>query len=179
MFAAGQDVFPKLLFCTFFCKGDARRKSFPIPNDFDLTADMCAPARRTDRVRVVQDMDLSSSREDRVVSDILGKYVGENEANIREAFEEAEASGDVLLFDEADSFFSDRNSAHTSRESCLFLYRYFLQVADDRQQAFHWLKKLSAFGVPGDLRELSRAYERGTGCRRDKFLLGRRAAGCS
>lgn len=55
VFAAGQDVFPKLLFCTFFCKGDARRKSFPIPTDFDLTADMCAPARRTDRVRFFAD----------------------------------------------------------------------------------------------------------------------------
>ena len=51
VFAADQDVFPQIFFCTFFCKGDARRKSFTIPNDFDLTADMCAPARRTDRVR--------------------------------------------------------------------------------------------------------------------------------
>jgi len=44
-------------------------------------------------------------------SDIFGRYVGDNEKNIREAFEEAEASNDVLLFDEADSFFTDRNLA--------------------------------------------------------------------
>ncbi len=55
VFAAGQDVFPKLLFCTFFCKGDARRKTFPIPDDFNLTAEMTAPARRTDRVKFFAD----------------------------------------------------------------------------------------------------------------------------
>ena len=49
-------------------------------------------------------------------SDIMGKYVGENEKNIREAFEEAEANDAVLLFDEADSFFADRSSARTSWE---------------------------------------------------------------
>ena len=46
----------------------------------------------------------------------MGKYVGENEKNIREAFEEAEANDAVLLFDEADSFFADRSSARTSWE---------------------------------------------------------------
>lgn len=49
-------------------------------------------------------------------SDIMSKYVGENEKNIKEAFEEAEASGAILLFDEADSFFADRSSANTGWE---------------------------------------------------------------
>lgn len=49
-------------------------------------------------------------------SDIFGKYVGENEKNIKAAFEEAESSGSILLFDEADSFFADRNSAEKSWE---------------------------------------------------------------
>lgn len=49
-------------------------------------------------------------------SDILGKYVGENEENIRRAFEQAEASGDVLLFDEADTFFADRTNLGQSWE---------------------------------------------------------------
>lgn len=44
-------------------------------------------------------------------SDIFGPYVGQEEAAIKKAFDEAEASGDVLLFDEADSFFADRSSA--------------------------------------------------------------------
>ena len=49
-------------------------------------------------------------------SDIFGKYVGENEKNIRDAFAEAEASDSILLFDEADSFFYDRNQAQRSWE---------------------------------------------------------------
>jgi len=49
-------------------------------------------------------------------SDILGKYVGENEENIRKAFEQAEASGDILLFDEADTFFADRTNLGQSWE---------------------------------------------------------------
>lgn len=49
-------------------------------------------------------------------SDILGKFVGENESNIRKAFEEAESTNSILLFDEADSFFADRNSADKSWE---------------------------------------------------------------
>lgn len=52
-------------------------------------------------------------------SDILGKYVGENEANIRSAFTEAENSNAILLFDEADSFFSDRNNAEYTWERTL------------------------------------------------------------
>lgn len=49
-------------------------------------------------------------------SDILGMYVGQNEKNIRNAFDEAERTGAILLFDEADSFFYDRNSAQRSWE---------------------------------------------------------------
>lgn len=52
-------------------------------------------------------------------SDILDKYVGESEKNIAEAFDYAESSGDVLLFDEADSFFEDRNNAMRSWERTL------------------------------------------------------------
>lgn len=50
------------------------------------------------------------------VSDIFGCFVGDNEKNIAQAFREAEASGDILLFDEADSFFSDRENAHQTWE---------------------------------------------------------------
>lgn len=52
----------------------------------------------------------------RRASDILGKYVGESEKNIRKAFDEAENENKILLFDEADSFFADRNSASQSWE---------------------------------------------------------------
>lgn len=49
-------------------------------------------------------------------SDLLGKYVGENEKNIAKAFEEARKKEAVLLFDEVDSFLNDRSSAHTTWE---------------------------------------------------------------
>ncbi|MBR1721981.1 MAG: ATP-binding protein [Treponema sp.] len=49
-------------------------------------------------------------------SDILDKYVGGSEKNIRDAFEEASSTDSILLFDEADSFFADRNFAKQSWE---------------------------------------------------------------
>ena len=44
-------------------------------------------------------------------SDIISKYVGDTEKNISEAFNEAEQNDMILLFDEADSFFRDREQA--------------------------------------------------------------------
>ncbi|WP_294430278.1 AAA family ATPase [uncultured Treponema sp.] len=44
-------------------------------------------------------------------SDIISKYVGDTEKNISEAFNEAEQNDMILLFDEADSFFRDREHA--------------------------------------------------------------------
>lgn len=49
-------------------------------------------------------------------SDILDKYVGGSEHNIRDAFEEAARTDSILLFDEADTFFADRNGAQHSWE---------------------------------------------------------------
>jgi AAA+ superfamily predicted ATPase len=49
-------------------------------------------------------------------SDLFGMYVGETEKNIAQAFAEAEATGALLLFDEADSFLSSRQLAHRSWE---------------------------------------------------------------
>ena len=49
-------------------------------------------------------------------SDILGKYVGENEKNIKAMFDEASDEDAVLLLDEADSFLRDRNLARQSWE---------------------------------------------------------------
>lgn len=50
------------------------------------------------------------------VSDIMSKWVGETEQNIRDAFDEAVRTDSILLFDEADSFFADRNGAQHSWE---------------------------------------------------------------
>ena len=48
--------------------------------------------------------------------ELLNMYVGESEKNIKQAFEEAERTNSILLFDEADSFFADRNNAQHSWE---------------------------------------------------------------
>jgi SpoVK/Ycf46/Vps4 family AAA+-type ATPase len=52
----------------------------------------------------------------RRASDLLGMYVGQTEAQIAEAFEEAERTKSILFFDEADSFLQDRSGAHQNHE---------------------------------------------------------------
>ncbi len=49
-------------------------------------------------------------------SDLLSKWVGENERNIAQAFAEARESGAFLIFDEADSLLGDRRNAHQGWE---------------------------------------------------------------
>lgn len=49
-------------------------------------------------------------------SDLIGPLVGQTEQQIANAFEEAEATDSILLFDEADSFFADRAGARQSWE---------------------------------------------------------------
>lgn len=49
-------------------------------------------------------------------SDLIGPYVGETEHNIAKAFNEAQKSKSVLIFDEGDSFLRDRTQAVRSWE---------------------------------------------------------------
>lgn len=49
-------------------------------------------------------------------SDLLSKWLGENEQNIRNMFVEAEEEGAILFLDEADSFLRDRSTARHSWE---------------------------------------------------------------
>ena len=49
-------------------------------------------------------------------SDLLSKWVGGTEANIADAFAEAQAEDGVLLFDEIDSLLADRSTARASWE---------------------------------------------------------------
>ena len=60
-------------------------------------------------------------------SDILGKYVGESEQNIKESFEEAERQDAILLFDEADSFFSNRFNAENAWERTM-VNEFLMQI---------------------------------------------------
>jgi len=52
-------------------------------------------------------------------SDLLGKYVGENEQNIADAFREASREGKVLLIDEGDTFLRNRELSERSWETSL------------------------------------------------------------
>ncbi len=56
---------------------------------------------------------------ERRVSDLMSKWVGENEQNIARAFAEAEQEGAVLLLDEVDSFLQDRRTARARWEATL------------------------------------------------------------
>ncbi|MUT67116.1 AAA family ATPase [Paenibacillus sp. NEAU-GSW1] len=50
------------------------------------------------------------------LSRIVSKYIGETEKNLREMFAEAENSGSILFFDEADSLFGKRTEVKDSHD---------------------------------------------------------------
>lgn len=52
-------------------------------------------------------------------SDLMSKWVGDNEKNVAQAFRTAEAEGAMLLIDEVDSFLQDRRGAKQSWEVSL------------------------------------------------------------
>lgn len=54
-----------------------------------------------------------------------------------------------------------------SREAYQFLYRYYTNIESDKKKAFHWLKKLSYFECPNDIRALASCYANGDGCEQD------------
>lgn len=52
-------------------------------------------------------------------SDILSRYVGDNEANLRQWFATAEANDDILILDEIDTLAANRDNANSQWESSL------------------------------------------------------------
>jgi hypothetical protein len=50
------------------------------------------------------------------LSQVVSKYIGETEKNLRRIFEAAEASGAILLFDEADALFGKRSEVKDSHD---------------------------------------------------------------
>jgi hypothetical protein len=50
------------------------------------------------------------------LSQVISKYIGETEKNLRRIFEAAEASGAILLFDEADALFGKRSEVKDSHD---------------------------------------------------------------
>ncbi len=50
------------------------------------------------------------------LSSVVSKYIGETEKNLRKVFDAAEASGAILLFDEADALFGKRSEVKDSHD---------------------------------------------------------------
>ena len=50
------------------------------------------------------------------LSAVVSKYIGETEKNLRRLFDEADGSGAILLFDEADALFGKRSEVHDSHD---------------------------------------------------------------
>ncbi len=50
------------------------------------------------------------------LSQVVSKYIGETEKNLRQVFEAAEAGGAILLFDEADALFGKRSEVRDSHD---------------------------------------------------------------
>ncbi|MHA4845981.1 AAA family ATPase [Flavitalea antarctica] len=50
------------------------------------------------------------------LSKVISKYIGETEKNLTKIFEEADKSGDILFFDEADALFGKRNDIKDSHD---------------------------------------------------------------
>lgn len=63
---------------------------------------------------IANDLDLDLYRVD--LSRVVSKYIGETEKNLRAVFDAAEASGAVLLFDEADALFGKRSEVKDSHD---------------------------------------------------------------
>ena len=63
---------------------------------------------------VAADLDLDLYRVD--LSQVVSKYIGETEKNLRRVFDAADAGGAVLLFDEADAIFGRRSEVRDSHD---------------------------------------------------------------
>lgn len=50
------------------------------------------------------------------LGEIVGKYIGETEKNLRRVFQQAEMSGAILLFDEADALFGKRSEVKDAHD---------------------------------------------------------------
>lgn len=63
---------------------------------------------------IAHDLNLDLYRID--LSSVVSKYIGETEKNLRRVFDEAETSGAVLFFDEADALFGKRSEVKDSHD---------------------------------------------------------------
>src|SRR5262249_31771240 len=63
---------------------------------------------------LARELDLDIYRID--LSQVVSKYIGETEKNLRRVFDAAESGSAVLLFDEADALFGKRSEVKDSRD---------------------------------------------------------------
>jgi len=74
------------------------------------------------------------------LSQVVSKYIGETEKNLRRIFDAAEAGGSILLFDEADALFGKRSEVKDSHDRYANIeVSYLLQ----RMEAYHGLAILT------------------------------------
>ena len=74
------------------------------------------------------------------LSQVVSKYIGETEKNLKAVFDKAEASGGILFFDEADALFGKRTTVKDSHDRFANIeVSYLLQ----RMEAFRGLVILS------------------------------------
>ena len=64
------------------------------------------------------------------LSQVVSKYIGETEKNLRRVFDAAEAGGAVLLFDEADALFGKRSEVKDSHDRYANIEVSYLLAAD-------------------------------------------------
>ncbi len=88
---------------------------------------------------IAQDLELDLLRVD--LSQVVSKYIGETEKNLRRVFDAAENGGAILLFDEADALFGKRTEVRDSHDRYANIeVGYLLQ----RMEAFRGLAILTS-----------------------------------
>ena len=70
--------------------------------------------KRLAALAIARELDVQVFRID--LSSVVSKYIGETEKNLAAVFAEAEQSGAVLLFDEADALFGKRSDVRDSHD---------------------------------------------------------------
>ena len=89
------------------------------------------------------------------LSGVVSKYIGETERNLRRVFDAAEASGAILLFDEADALFGKRSEVKDSHDRYANIeVSYLLQRMDSYPGLAILTTNLKAILDPAFLRRL-------------------------
>jgi SpoVK/Ycf46/Vps4 family AAA+-type ATPase len=97
------------------------------------------------------------------LSSVVNKYIGETEKNLNHILKEAEKSGSILFFDEADALFGRRSEVKDSHDRMVYLLQKFkehkgiviiaLNLANNNDRAMVRRMKFSIeFPIPNNSR---------------------------